>query len=120
MPGAVTIATNMAGRGTDIVLGGNVDFIADARLRKRGLDPVETPEDYEAAWHDDGDGRLRFEIEASSFCHQMVRSITGMLVDVGRGRRQPHDVAAAVASKDRAKAGQLAPPHGLVLWDVRY
>ncbi|KAB7760191.1 preprotein translocase subunit SecA [Mycolicibacterium mucogenicum] len=48
---AVTVATNMAGRGTDIVLGGNVDFIADARLRKRGLDPVETPEEYEAAWH---------------------------------------------------------------------
>ncbi len=63
---------------------------------------------------------LTFTICATAFCHQMVRSITGMLVDVGRGRRQPHDVAAAVASKDRAKAGQLAPPHGLVLWDVRY
>ena len=63
---------------------------------------------------------LTFTICATAFCHQMVRSITGMLVDVGRGRRQPHDVAAAVASKDRAKAGQLAPPHGLVLWGVRY
>lgn len=50
---AVTVATNMAGRGTDIVLGGNVDFITDARLRKRGLDPVETPEEYEAAWHEE-------------------------------------------------------------------
>ena len=48
--GAITVATNMAGRGTDIVLGGNVDFLADRRLRDRGLDPVETPEDYEAAW----------------------------------------------------------------------
>ena len=48
--GAITVATNMAGRGTDIVLGGNVEFLADARLRKRGLDPVETPEEYEAAW----------------------------------------------------------------------
>jgi preprotein translocase subunit SecA len=48
--GAVTVATNMAGRGTDIVLGGNVDFLADKRLRDRGLDPVETPEEYEAAW----------------------------------------------------------------------
>jgi preprotein translocase subunit SecA len=47
---AITVATNMAGRGTDIVLGGNVDFLADLRLRERGLDPVETPEDYEAAW----------------------------------------------------------------------
>src|SRR3954470_16258503 len=49
--GAITVATNMAGRGTDIVLGGNVDFLADKRLRARGLDPVETAEEYQAAWH---------------------------------------------------------------------
>jgi preprotein translocase subunit SecA len=49
--GAITVATNMAGRGTDIVLGGNVDFLTDLRLRARGLDPVETPDEYEAAWH---------------------------------------------------------------------
>ena len=42
----------MAGRGTDIVLGGNLDFLADKRLRAQGLDPVETPEEYEAAWHE--------------------------------------------------------------------
>jgi len=48
--GAVTVATNMAGRGTDIVLGGNVDFTADLDLRERGLSPAETPEEYEAAW----------------------------------------------------------------------
>jgi preprotein translocase subunit SecA len=48
--GAVTVATNMAGRGTDIMLGGSVEFLADQELRKRGLDPMETPENYEAAW----------------------------------------------------------------------
>jgi preprotein translocase subunit SecA len=48
--GAVTVATNMAGRGTDIMLGGNPDFIADLELHQRGLSPVDTPEDYEAAW----------------------------------------------------------------------
>jgi preprotein translocase subunit SecA len=48
--GAVTVATNMAGRGTDIMLGGNPDFIADVELHQRGLSPVDTPEDYEAAW----------------------------------------------------------------------
>jgi preprotein translocase subunit SecA len=48
--GAVTVATNMAGRGTDIVLGGNHEFLADLELRRRGLDPVETREEYEAAW----------------------------------------------------------------------
>ena len=49
--GAITVATNMAGRGTDIVLGGNVDFLADKRLRGKVLDPVETADEYEAAWH---------------------------------------------------------------------
>src|SRR6202012_4799281 len=49
--GGITVATNMAGRGTDIVLGGNVDFLTDLRLRARGLDPVETPDEYEEAWH---------------------------------------------------------------------
>ena len=48
--GAVTVATNMAGRGTDIMLGGNPDFIADQELHQRELSPLETPEAYEAAW----------------------------------------------------------------------
>ncbi|KAA9162367.1 preprotein translocase subunit SecA [Amycolatopsis acidicola] len=48
--GQVTVATNMAGRGTDVVLGGNPDIIADERLRERGLDPVEHSEAYETAW----------------------------------------------------------------------
>jgi preprotein translocase subunit SecA len=50
--GAVTVATNMAGRGTDIMLGGNAEFMAVAELQRQGLDPVETPEEYEAAWPD--------------------------------------------------------------------
>ena len=48
--GAVTVATNMAGRGTDIMLGGSVDFLADAELRKLGLDPFEDGDAYETAW----------------------------------------------------------------------
>ena len=51
--GAVTVATNMAGRGTDIVLGGNPDILADIDLRERGFDPVENPEAYEAAWEEE-------------------------------------------------------------------
>jgi preprotein translocase subunit SecA len=50
--GAVTVATNMAGRGTDIMLGGNPEFLASTELRQRGLSPIETPDDYEAAWSD--------------------------------------------------------------------
>ncbi|RSX55773.1 protein translocase subunit SecA 1 [Bifidobacterium dolichotidis] len=48
--GAVTVATNMAGRGTDIMLGGNVEFLADAKLKKDGYSPEETPEEYERLW----------------------------------------------------------------------
>jgi preprotein translocase subunit SecA len=48
--GAVTVATNMAGRGTDIMLGGNPEHIAAAELRRRGLSPLEDAEAYEAAW----------------------------------------------------------------------
>ena len=49
--GAVTVSTNMAGRGTDIVLGGNPDILADHELRERGLDPIDTADEYESAWH---------------------------------------------------------------------
>jgi len=48
--GAVTVATNMAGRGTDIMLGGNPEFRAAQELERRGLDPVENPAEYETAW----------------------------------------------------------------------
>jgi preprotein translocase subunit SecA len=48
--GSVTVATNMAGRGTDIMLGGNAEFLAVAEMNAKGLSPIETPEEYEAAW----------------------------------------------------------------------
>ncbi|WP_137845242.1 preprotein translocase subunit SecA [Microbacterium sp. 2FI] len=48
--GAVTVATNMAGRGTDIMLGGNAEFLAVQEMRAKGLDPVETPDEYESEW----------------------------------------------------------------------
>jgi tRNA pseudouridine38-40 synthase len=63
---------------------------------------------------------VRFEIAATSFCHQMVRSIVGTLVDVGLGRRDASSVAEILAAQDRSTAGAVAPPHGLVLWDVDY
>jgi tRNA pseudouridine38-40 synthase len=75
-----------------------------------------------ARWHDaDGDGSLlRFEIRANAFCHQMVRSIVGTLVDVGLGKASPGDVRGIMLARDRQAAGQVAPPHGLVLWEVGY
>jgi tRNA pseudouridine38-40 synthase len=67
----------------------------------------------------DGD-ILRFDVEASSFCQQMVRSLVGTLVDVGRGKRTAADVMAALRHPERENAGPVAPPHGLVLWEVLY
>ena len=66
------------------------------------------------------DQMLEFEIAASAFCHQMVRSIVGTLVDIGLGRREPKSIAAMLAARDRQAAGQVAPPTGLVLWHVEY
>lgn len=63
---------------------------------------------------------LRFEIAASAFCHQMVRSIVGALVRVGTGRLEPAAVATLLAARDRDGAPQLAPPQGLTLWQVGY
>ena len=48
--GAVTVATNMAGRGTDIMLGGNVEFLADQKLKEQGYSPDDTPDEYEKRW----------------------------------------------------------------------
>ena len=59
---------------------------------------------------------LAFEIEANAFCHQMVRSLVGTLVDVGRGRKRPSDILHILRSADRAQAGQPAPPQGLTSW----
>lgn len=73
-----------------------------------------------AGWEDLGDGLLRFEVEASAFCHQMVRSMVGTLVAVGRGRRRAGDMAALIRARDRSAAAQPAPPRGLYLWEVTY
>ncbi len=74
----------------------------------------------DARWHDLGEGLLRFDIEATAFCQQMVRSIVGTLVEAGLGRRGPASVMAALTGADRALAGKPAPPQGLCLWEVVY
>ena len=101
---------------------GEHDFTSFCRRPKRsdGTEASLVRRVTEAAWHDDGDGLLRFEIEASSFCHQMVRAVVGTLVEVGRGRRRPGDLLGIVRARDRQLAGNLAPPQGLTLWTVRY
>jgi tRNA pseudouridine38-40 synthase len=75
----------------------------------------------DARWDVEDGGRvLRFWIEANAFCHQMVRSVVGTVVDCGLGKRHPGEVASILRAKDRSFAGPVAPPHGLTLWSVQY
>ena len=67
-----------------------------------------------------GPSLLRFEITASSFCHQMVRSIVGTLVEMGRGRRRAGEMSGILRAADRGAVTTIAPPHGLCLWSVDY
>jgi tRNA pseudouridine38-40 synthase len=69
----------------------------------------------------DRGGRLiRVEISGTGFLRHMVRTITGTLVDIGRGSREVEEMRAIIASKDRARTGQTAPAQGLMLWSVSY
>jgi preprotein translocase subunit SecA len=99
--GAVTVATNMAGRGTDIVLGGNVDFILDQRLRERGLDPVETPEDYEQAWHEE---LPKVKAKASAEAEEVIA--TGGLYVLGTERHESR----RIDNQLRGRSGRQGDP----------
>jgi preprotein translocase subunit SecA len=74
--GGVTVATNMAGRGTDIMLGGNPDFRADLELHQRGLNPLENAEEYEAAWPEALD-KAKEDVEGE---HEEVVEVGGLYV----------------------------------------
>ena len=102
---------------------GEHDFAAFCRRPKRsdGSTASLVRRVNAARWSDGGDeGLLCFEIQAGAFCHQMVRSIVGLLVAVGLGRLRAGEVLDVVRSGDRARVPDLAPPHGLTLWSVDY
>ena len=65
-------------------------------------------------------GRLVIRVVADSFCHQMVRSLVGLLVEIGRGKRPPSDGRKTLAARDRAAAAGVAPAKGLILRSVAY
>lgn len=65
-------------------------------------------------------GLLEVTVSGPAFCHQMVRSVVGALLRVGRRQRRPEWVAEALAARDRQAVGHVAPPHGLTLVAVRY
>ena len=99
--GAVTVATNMAGRGTDIMLGGNVEFLADHELRGRGLDPVETPEDYEKAWPEAVE-QVKARVAAE---HDEVRELGGLYV-LGTERHESR----RIDNQLRGRSGRQGDP----------
>ena len=72
-----------------------------------------------AQWVPEGD-LIEFRISASAFCQQMVRSLTGFCVAAGRGRVDAGSVPEVLARRDRNAAPEIAPPRGLVLWEVIY
>jgi preprotein translocase subunit SecA len=100
--GAVTVATNMAGRGTDIMLGGSVEFLADEELRKKGLEPTgETAAEYEAAWPgmvEQIKGRVAAE-------HDQVKAAGGLYV-VGTERHESR----RIDNQLRGRSGRQGDP----------
>ncbi len=74
----------------------------------------------QSEWKRGRGGFIRFEIEANGFLKQMVRSIVGTLVEVGKGKINPEEFQKILTSKDRKKAGPTAPAQGLFLKEVKY
>jgi tRNA pseudouridine38-40 synthase len=68
----------------------------------------------------EGGGRIDLVLEATAFVKNMVRNITGTLVDVGQGKRTPDSIGPLLLTGDRALAGPTAPPQGLCLEEVFY
>ncbi len=98
-------------------------FCRKPKVADAADEPSMTRRVISAQWREvagDVPGLLRFEIRANAFCHQMVRSIVGTLVDVGLGKLHAGDVRGILVARDRNSAGRVAPPHGLVLWEVGY
>ncbi len=99
---------------------GEHDFASFCRVPRGAADYSLVRRVTEARWLDLGDGLLRFEIEASSFCQQMVRAIVGTMVAMGVGRRKAGEMAGILRARRRAAADRVAPPGGLCLWSVTY
>ena len=100
--GSVTVATNMAGRGTDIMLGGNVEFLADAELRKQGLEPTgETAEAYDDAWPGTLE-RIKAQVGAEA---EEVRELGGLYV-LGTERHESR----RIDNQLRGRSGRQGDP----------
>jgi len=96
---------------------GEHDFAAFCR-RREGASTVRTLQSLD--WNRDPDGVLVATVQADAFCHMMVRGLVGAMLAVGDGRRPASWPAALLATRERAGAVAVAPPHGLTLVAVGY
>ena len=101
LPGKVTVSTNMAGRGTDIVLGGNPEILLDAKLQAQGLDPLEDSERYQEAW----DEQLPAAKERSQQLGDEVREAGGLYV-IGTERHESR----RIDNQLRGRSGRQGDP----------
>ena len=99
--GAVTVSTNMAGRGTDIMLGGNPDFQADWALQERGISPSEDREEYESQWSNE----IAKQKELVKAEHQKVIELGGLYV-LGTERHESR----RIDNQLRGRAGRQGDP----------
>jgi preprotein translocase subunit SecA len=99
--GAVTVATNMAGRGTDIMLGGNPEFMADFELQRRGISPVDNAAEYEAAWP----AELAKQKDAVASGHEEVVALGGLYV-LGTERHESR----RIDNQLRGRSGRQGDP----------
>nr|WP_306482490.1 preprotein translocase subunit SecA [Corynebacterium riegelii] len=101
LPGKVTVSTNMAGRGTDIVLGGNPEILLDAKLQAQGLDPFEDEERYQEAWN----AQLPAAKERSKQLGDEVREAGGLYV-IGTERHESR----RIDNQLRGRSGRQGDP----------
>ena len=101
MDGAVTIATNMAGRGTDIMFSGNTEFMADFELQRRGISPVDNAEEYEKEWP----AEIARQKSAVATGHEEVVALGGLYV-LGTERHESRRVDRQL----RGRSGRQGDP----------
>jgi len=99
--GAVTVATNMAGRGTDIMLGGNPEFMADFEIQRKGISPVDNPQEYESAWPEE----IARQKAAVAKGHDEVSALGGLYV-LGTERHESR----RIDNQLRGRSGRQGDP----------
>ena len=113
-PGALDLP---AMREAAALLCGKHDFSAFCSLKNSRKSTVRELRSIEIT---ETEGELRLFFTGDGFLYNMVRILTGTLLEVGLGQRRAEDMSAILASRDRTLAGPTAPARGLTLWDVWY